>query len=148
MEKEKEFVEFIDMVNARYSIKAMVYDKLHDFVLYLNYTEALKEADDAFKSLLEAKYLNAIVEGGEMSFSSAYKKLKEGTDLNFKQNKNYSGVSILNDGIINRNFDRHLREWQNKDYIKNKKHTPYEGGRPMASCMSSSSSCGSSYSRC
>lgn len=146
MEKELEFLEFLDLVMLRYKDEDDKYERIYNFVLYLDYTEALNDVDNEFKSLFEDKYLNSIVEGEKSTFTHLYKLLKKGFDVKYEENKKYSGLSIIENNKINYSF---LKQYNG---VLEQKSYSRIGGRPMASCLGvkSADSCGfdSSSSRC
>lgn len=169
-EMEKEMTKFIDLVMSRYrAFDFVVYDKIKDFLLYLEYTEAVEDLSKEFKQLFDAKLLNAIVEGRETTFSKAYESLVDGTPLKLSNSNRYSGKHF--------DFNRVVGHLYEKDETSLKDSVRYSassacGGSSLSRCGSSSpsissschssstsrsscgssstssSSCGSSLSRC
>ncbi len=143
-ELEKKMLNFVDSIVARYKSTTEVYNKLIDFTTYLGYTEADEDLSDEFKKLFGTKILNAVVEGGETTFSKAYSNLVEKKPLNISS-KHYSGKYFDFDGAVGHLYEKD--ECSLKESIRLSAMSSCGYSSSNSRCgSSSSSSCGSSRS--
>ncbi len=96
--EEEKMVDFMDNMVKRCESIDEAYDKLSNYVKYLNYCEALEERSEKFRMLFDKRILNPIIEGNVSSFKRVYDLLKNNKRLNIKNNDNYSKKSILTAG--------------------------------------------------
>ncbi|MCI8555691.1 MAG: hypothetical protein HFI85_03870 [Clostridia bacterium] len=148
---EQNWTKFIDLMVKRCVSRDEAYQKLGDFIAYLNYSEAIEDCSKEFKLLFTEKVLNPIVEGNETTFTAVYNALVDGKDLNLKWMKSYSGTRIMTEGkLIGEIVTLDNEIGQTKDEIVSLKKLAQNRNviKSASSCGSSSSSsrCGSSSS--